>query len=68
VKHRVLNDPPVLEMLDDNSLENLRRDARIPDAFRIHDNDGTSSTNAEARCLAAFHPPWTEQQAFALKK
>jgi hypothetical protein len=55
-------------MLDDNSLENFRRDARIPDAFRIHDNDGTSSTNAEARCLTAFHPPWTEQQAFALKK
>ena len=58
----------MLEMLYHDALQQLGRHSRIPYAFRIHDDDGTGSTDSETRRLTTLHPPWSEEKIFALQK
>jgi len=58
----------LLEMLDHDSLEQLRGHPRIPDALRIHDDDRPVAADAEARCLAALHSLRSEEEILALQE
>jgi hypothetical protein len=55
-------------MFNDNPLEKLGRNPRIPYSFGIHDNDRSACADAEAWSLAALHPASTEQQSLSLKQ
>ena len=68
VKHGFLDHFASLQMLDDDSLQEIRSDAAVPHALRIDHHDRASSTNAEAGCLATLHPGGPEEQAFTLQK
>jgi len=68
MKHGVVDHPAVSKMLDNDPLQKGRRHSVIPDAFRIHNKDRAARTDAEARCLAAFHPVRPEQQTLALQE
>lgn len=68
MKHRVFDDATVLQMLDDDPLQELWRDVRVPDALGIHHEDRTAGTYAEAWSLAAFHSRRSEQQLLALEQ
>jgi hypothetical protein len=68
VKYRLLYDSPVLEVLDNDPFEELRRDPRVPHAFRIDNHDGTSCAYAEARGFAALYSLRSEEKSFALEK
>lgn len=59
---------PAFQMLDDDPLEQFRRDARIPDPLGVDDKHGPRGAHAEARDFAAFHPAGTEEQVFSLEK
>ena len=64
----VFDDTPVPQVLDDDSLEKLRRDARVPDALRVHDYDRAARTDPEARRFAALHARWAKEQIFPLEE
>jgi hypothetical protein len=68
VKYRLLYNSSVLEVLDDDSFQKLRRHPGVPHALRIDHHDGTSSAYAEARGFAALHSLWPEEKSFALEK
>lgn len=68
MKDGFLHYAPALEMLDDDSLEQLRRNVAIPDPFRVYDNYRAPFAHPKARSLASLHPAWTEQQILALKQ
>ena len=68
MEHRFVHDMTVAEMLDDDPLHQRGRDARVPDAFRIHHDHRSAGADAEARCLASFHAARPEQQGLALQQ
>ena len=68
VKDGLLNRPSLLQMLDHNSLEQLRGDVPVPYTFRIDHNDGTSRTDPEAWSLSALYASRPEEEAFALEQ
>ena len=68
VEHGLLDDSAVHEMLDDDSLEQRRCDAGIPDSIRVHDDDRPAAADAEARRLAALHAVGSEEKAMALEE
>ena len=68
VKHRLLDDSPMLQVLDHDGVEKLRRNPRVPHTLRIHDNDGSSCTYAEAWRLTPLDPLWPEEESLALKQ
>ena len=68
VEDSLINRMSVLQMLYYNALQQVRRHAGIPDAFRIHDDDRSAGAHAEAGRLAALHPTRTEKQTFALEQ
>lgn len=68
MEDRLLDDPPIAEMLDDDAFEQLRRHAGVPDAVRIHDDDRAAAANTKAGRFAAFHACGTEQQGFTLEQ
>ena len=68
VKNRLINGLPMLEVLDDDSLQQRGRDLRVPNALRIHDDNRSVAAHAEARCLAPFHAPRAEEQILPLQK
>lgn len=68
MKHCIFHDPAALEMLDDDSLEQLRRDSAIPNAFGINDNDWSALAHTEAWSLAPLHTSRTKEQSFALQQ
>lgn len=68
MEHRLLDDAAVPQMFDDDSLEQFRRDARIPDALGVDDYDRATRADAEARRLPSLHAAGAEQEAFALEK
>ena len=59
---------PISQMLDDDAFEKRRSDVGIPNSFRIHDDDRSTRTHAEARRFAAFDSTRSEQQPFALEQ
>jgi hypothetical protein len=68
MKYCLLDDPPVTEVLDDDSLQQRRRHPAVPDPFWIHDNDRTASANAETRRLTALDACRAEEQPFSLQE
>ena len=68
MKNGVFDDAAVAEMFDHNALQKLRRDARVPDAFRVHDDDRPTDADAEARRLAALHSSRPEEKVFTLEE
>ena len=55
-------------MLDDNALEQVRGDTRVPHTFGIDHNDGTSRTYSKTRRLTTLYPVRPEQKSLALKE
>src|SRR3954471_20670030 len=68
MKDRLSHGPSMLEVLDHDSLEQRRRDLRIPDAIRIHDHNWPVAANAEPRRLTTFDTLWAEQEVFPLQQ
>jgi hypothetical protein len=68
MKNGVFYRPAVLQVLDDDSLEQVRRDPVIPDSFGIHDHDWSARAYTETGRFAAFNPPRSEEKIFALQK
>jgi hypothetical protein len=68
MKDRFVDRLSTLEVLDDDSLQQRRRYIRVPNAFRIHDNNRSVAAHAEARRLASFHARRTEEQIFPLQE
>src|SRR5262245_17648186 len=68
MENRLLDDASIAQMLDDDPLEQLRRDAAVPDALGVHDDDRPSGADAQAGRLASLDAVWPEQQTFALEK
>lgn len=58
----------MLEMLYHDALQQLGCHSRIPNTFRIHDDDGTGGAYTETRRLATLHSLWPEEKIFALQK
>ena len=67
-KHRLFDDLPVLEMLHDDALEELRCYTRVPDAFGINHYDRPASTHAKAGGFTALYTIWTEEQILSIQK
>ena len=65
---RLVDDSPVPEVLDDNSLQHLRRHVAVPDSFRIHDDNRPAAADAEAWRLAALDAAGAEEQSFTLEE
>ena len=68
MENRLVDGATALQVLDNNPVQQLRRDTRIPDPVRIHHHNRTSCADAEARRLATFHSRWPEEQSFALQQ
>jgi hypothetical protein len=68
VKDRLLDRFSVLEVLDDDSLQQRRRDLGVPDALRIYDDDRSVATHAEARGFTALHALGAKEQVLALEQ
>ncbi len=68
MKHCLLDDLPVTQVLDDDPLQQRRRHPGIPDPLRVHDNDRTATANTQTWRLAALDPRRTEEQAFPLQQ
>ena len=60
MKNSLINWLPVLQVLDDDSLQQLGCDLGVPDSIRIHDDDRPVAADAETRSLAALHAPGTK--------
>jgi hypothetical protein len=68
MKHRLLDDPPIAEMFDDNPLQQRGRHAPIPDAVGVDDDDRTATANSEAWRLAALDPRGAKEETLALQE
>jgi hypothetical protein len=68
MKNRLFNRLSTLEVFDNDSLEKRRRYLRIPDSFRVHDDDWPVAAHAEARSLASLYALWSEEQVFSLEE
>lgn len=60
VEHGLLDDVTVAQMLDHDALEQLRRDAGVPDAIRIHDDDWAAGAHTQTGRLSSLDPIGTE--------
>lgn len=67
VKNGLVDHAAVPEMLHDNTLQQRRRDAGIPDRIRVDDDDWAFRANAEAWRLAPLDACRPEEQALALE-
>jgi hypothetical protein len=68
MKHGLLDDATVAEMLDDDALEQRRCHTRIPHALGVHGDDRPSAAHAEAGRLTPLHAAGPEEQPLALKQ
>lgn len=68
MKNRLFNRSSVLQVLDDNSLQQLRRDVGVPDSFRVHHDDRAIAAHAEARSFTSLYAIRSEQKIFALQQ
>src|SRR2546423_10758882 len=57
-----------LEMLHHDALQQFWGHSRIPDAFRIYDDNWSITAHTEAGRLTALHALRSEQQIFSLKQ
>ena len=68
MKNRVFYGSAVLQMLDDNSLEQMRSDVRVPDSLGVNDDDRTAAADAEARRFASLHAIRPEEEILAVQQ
>src|SRR3954467_9851711 len=68
MKYVIVYRLPMLQVLDHDALEERRRDAGVPHALRINDDDWPVAADAETRRFAAFHSLRAEQQIFPLQE
>jgi hypothetical protein len=68
VKNRLGYRASLLEMLDDDSLQQVRRYFRVPDPIWINDHDRTAAANAEAGSFATLYTLGSEEQVLALEQ
>ncbi len=68
MEDRVLYYSPVSEVFDDDSLEQFRSDARVPNTLGIDNHYRAALTHAEAWRLASFDTVRSEQQLFSLQQ
>jgi hypothetical protein len=68
VKYRLFHYAPVAEVLHDDPLEQLGRNACVPDALRVLDHDRPTCADAEAWRFAAFYPGWSKQEVLSLEQ
>jgi len=55
-------------VLDDDALEQLRRNSRIPDTFGIDDDDRSAGAYTKTGSLTTFYPRGSEEQSFPLEQ
>jgi hypothetical protein len=67
MKDRLFDGLPSLEMLDDDSLEKIRRHFGIPDALGIDDDDRPAAAHAEAGRLSTLNSVRPEKQILSLQ-
>ena len=68
VKDRVVDDPAIAQMLNDDALEEGGRHATIPHALWVDDDDRAAGADAEAWCLPALYAGGPEEKALSLEK
>ena len=68
MKHRILDDPALPQMLDDDPLQEGQRHSSVPDCVRVHDDDRATRAHTKARRLSSLHPLWAKQEAFSLQQ
>lgn len=68
MKHGILDDAPVLQVLDDDALEERGGHVCVPDAFGVHHHDRTTRADAEAWRFATLDPRGPEQETFSLQQ
>ena len=68
MKNRLFHRSSLLQVLDDNSLQQLRRDVGVPDSFGIHHDDRTTAADAEAGSFTSLYAIRSEQKIFALQQ
>ena len=68
MEYRFLHNVPIPQVLYDDALEERQGHAGVPDALRIHHEDGPRSAYAQAGRFSALHPPCSKQQSLALQQ
>jgi hypothetical protein len=68
MKNRLFDRLPMLEVLDDDSLQQRRGDLGIPGSFRVHYNDRPVAADAEAGGLTALYAARAEEEILSLQK
>ena len=68
VEDSLINRVSMLEMLYHDALQQVRGHAGIPDAIRIHDDDGPCRADAEAWRFAALDALGAEEKILALEQ
>ena len=68
MNHSLVDNPPVLEVLDDDALEQRGRDRTVPDALRVHNDNRPAGADAQTWRLATLDAARAEQQPFTLEK
>ena len=54
MKHRLLHNPTILQVLHDDAIEQSRRDRGVPHAFRVDHDDGATGANTQTWRFAAL--------------
>lgn len=68
MEYSLFNRLSMLQMLYDNSLEQLRGDMPVPDTLGVNHHDWTAGANAKTWRFAALHAGRTEEKALPLEK
>jgi len=68
MKDCLLHHLPVSKMLDDDALEELERDACVPDPLRVHNHYGPACADAEAWRFTTLHSRGSEQKTLTLEQ
>ena len=68
MKYGFVHHPTIAQMLDNYSLEQLGRDAGVPNTFRVNDDDRSANADTEARCFASLHTRGPEEEILPLEQ
>jgi hypothetical protein len=68
VKDRLFHHAAVAQVLEDDPLQQGRRDSAIPNAIRVHDDDRTARAHSQTRSLTPLNPVRTKQETLALQE
>ena len=68
MKNRLFDGATVPEVLHDNSLEQVRRDAGVPDPLGVYDDNRPAGADAEAWSFAALYTSGSKEQPLAFQQ